>query len=271
VEFTTATSLAAPGTESLSAVPYPFAPLGQIDAALRTVLIPSVADACRPLLSTSGPVRAMVAGLAGVAPGGAISAALFTKSGFATVAPAGAICAELFARSDMSIPISSVAPTLSPYPAPTTVLPEFASRPRLSPYPAPTVALPECAPLHGPGDLSELFGTSTWPELHDAQVEVAPAFPATTAPDPAVLPDPAAVARLLGMMHRLWYDAGKYGQAGLTVRRMVLFLLGWLVVNGVLEATFSQLSDRQLAALATADGFIATGCAVWALLPRNKP
>jgi hypothetical protein len=93
-----------------------------------------------------------------------------------------------------------------------------------------------------------------------AAVEVITAT-ATPVPIPA---DVALFNRLLGLWHAMWNDAGRYGPAGLKMRRALIVLFALILVTFVLDAAIAQahLTGQQLAEVTVVEGAVAVAVTV---------
>lgn len=83
---------------------------------------------------------------------------------------------------------------------------------------------------------------------------------ATSAPVP---PDVVLFLRLVEIWHKIWDQAGRYGPAGLKLRRGLILFLGLIFVTYVLDAAVAHayLSEQQVADLTMVEGAIAIGVA----------
>jgi len=82
--------------------------------------------------------------------------------------------------------------------------------------------------------------------------------------------DAQAVTSLLHGLHDMWYQAGRYGQAGLAVRRFVIGMLCTVVVILGLADGIVHLDDHHIAALGVSAGIVGAGAAVYAVMPKGK-
>jgi hypothetical protein len=88
----------------------------------------------------------------------------------------------------------------------------------------------------------------------------------------AAAPAPADVVAfywLVENVRKMWNESGRYGTAGLKVRRALIVLLSLIIITFVLDVGFSHLSEQQVADLTAAEGALGIAVAVVGAAKKN--
>jgi len=119
------------------------------------------------------------------------------------------------------------------------------------------------------GPWTEVLREPLWTALQPALLAhiarwQAQALVAVPGDDATVSADVALFNQLVALWRRMWNDAGRYGSAGLKIRRWLIVFLALIIVTFVLDVAAAQahLTAQQALDLTLVEGAVAVGVTV---------